>query len=228
MKFLTLYLFLSLVAVAEVRPRPVDAHGALRAVGSKVVGQDGQPVSLAGSCLFWSQWQSQFWNAACVDWLHQDWHADIIRASVGVEGGGYLENPTDELARVERVADAAIAAGIYVIIDWHDHHANRHTAEATQFFQAIARKYGATPNIIYEIFNEPTKISWSHDIKPYAQEVIAAIRAIDHGPKTWMQRRTIHWTIGMWLIRSISTPALTSSICETRRITLFKRAGLCS
>ena len=193
MRYLTLYFLLSVVAMAEVRPRPVDAHGALHAEGSKIVGQDGRPVSLAGSSLFWSQWQSQFWNASCVDWLHQDWHADIIRAAVGVEGGGYLQHPADELARVECVADAAIAAGLYVIIDWHDHHANQHTEQATKFFQAIARKYGASPNIIYEIFNEPTRISWSHDIKPYAQKVIAAIRAIDRehliivGTPTWSQ-----------------------------------------
>lgn len=193
MKYLTLYLLLSLAALADVRPRPVDVHGALRTEGAKIVGQDGQPVSLAGTSLFWSQWEGQFWNASCVDWLQRDWHSDIIRAAVGVEGGGYLDHPAVEQARVERVADAAIAAGLYVIIDWHDHYANRHTAEAVKFFQAMARQYGSTPNIIYEIFNEPTKISWSHDIKPYAQEVMAAIRAIDRehliivGTPTWSQ-----------------------------------------
>jgi len=43
----------------------------------------------------------------------------------------------------------------------------------------MARRYGDRPNIIYEIYNEPVKVSWHNDVKPYAEKVIAAIRAID-------------------------------------------------
>jgi aryl-phospho-beta-D-glucosidase BglC (GH1 family) len=44
----------------------------------------------------------------------------------------------------------------------------------------MARKYGAHPNVMYEIFNEPTTgLTWVRDVKPYAEKVIAAIRAID-------------------------------------------------
>jgi aryl-phospho-beta-D-glucosidase BglC (GH1 family) len=43
----------------------------------------------------------------------------------------------------------------------------------------MAQRYGDRPNVIYEIYNEPEKVSWSRDIKPYAEKVIAAIRAVD-------------------------------------------------
>ena len=43
----------------------------------------------------------------------------------------------------------------------------------------MAKKYGKHPNIIYEIYNEPLKISWDTVIKPYAEKVIEAIRKID-------------------------------------------------
>ncbi len=176
---LTVALAALLGPVATLPARTVvEEHGPLRVEGTHIIGQTGEHVSLAGVSLFWSQWQGAFWNADCVDWLARDWNVTLIRASMGVEGG-YLHNPAVEQARVERVVDAAIKAGIYVIIDWHDHHAEKHQAEAVRFFSAMAKKYGDTPNVIYEIFNEPLRVSWSNDVKPYAVAVVAAIRAVD-------------------------------------------------
>ena len=51
-----------------------------------------------------------------------------------------------------------------------------------------------TDNVIYEIYNEPLNVSWSEVIKPYAIQVIQAIRAIDPdnliivGSPEWSQR----------------------------------------
>ena len=178
MKF---FLVLPLIAVlANAAPlRPVEQHGRLRAKGNYVVGKDGLPVSLAGNSLFWSQWQGKWWNSQCIDWLQKDWNAKIIRAAMGVEGGGYLQHPREQQQMVENVVNAATHAGIYVIIDWHDHRAERNEAAAIQFFQEMARKFGQQPNVIYEIYNEPVNASWKQQIKPYAEHVIAAIRAID-------------------------------------------------
>jgi endoglucanase len=87
-----------------------------------------------------------------------------------------LENPDVEFAKAEAVIDAAISNGIYVIVDWHDHHAEDHEAQAIQFFEKVATKYGNEPNIIYEIYNEPLQISWSDVLKPYHERLIRAIR----------------------------------------------------
>ena len=160
---------------------PVTDHGRLRAVGNKIVDAKGKPVSLAGVSFGWSQWEAApFYNAGVVNWLKQDWNCSIVRAALGIDPTGYLGHPEAETARVCAVVDAAIAADLYVIIDWHDHHANQHPELAAAFFQAMAKKYGPRPNIIYEIYNEPVKgLTWPQDVKPYAEKVVAAIRAID-------------------------------------------------
>jgi aryl-phospho-beta-D-glucosidase BglC (GH1 family) len=114
---------------------------------------------------------------------------------MGVEDpGGYLDNKTTNKNRVKTIVDAAIDEGIYVIIDWHSHHAEDNTNEAALFFQEMANLYGEYDNVIYEIYNEPLDISWSTIIKPYAISIIAAIRSIDPdnlivvGTPEWSQR----------------------------------------
>ena len=167
---------------APASPGPVSRYGLLHVAGGRIVGADGQPVSLAGVSFGWSQWQAaRFYNAGTVNWLKQDWNAAIIRAALGVhEEDGYIQHPARNKARVMRVIDAAIAADLYVLIDWHDHHADQHADLAVAFFADMARKYVGHPNVIYEIFNEPIRgLKWSTDVKPYAEKVIAAIRAHD-------------------------------------------------
>lgn len=158
---------------------PVAAYGSLSVVNGKLVDQLGVKVQLKGMSLFWSQWMSQYWNMNVVNWLATNWESSVIRASMGVEAsGGYISNPSTELSRVETVVDAAIARGMYVIIDWHSHSAQNYKSQAITFFQYMATKYGHQPNVIYEIYNEPVGVPWS-TIKPYLQEVIDSIRVID-------------------------------------------------
>ncbi len=167
---------------APATPGIVSAHGRLQVDHGRIVGADGRPVSLAGVSYGWSQWEAKrFYNAGVVNWLKQDWHADVIRAPLGIhEEDGFFQNPTENLNRVLAVIDAAIAADVYVIVDWHDHNAHLHTARAIGFFQEIARRYGNRPNLIYEIYNEPKQgYTWKLEVKPYAEQVVAAIRAID-------------------------------------------------
>ena len=114
---------------------------------------------------------------------------------MGVEDpGGYLDNNVSNKNRVVTIVDAAIDEGLYVIIDWHSHHAEDNTNEAVTFFEEMADLYGEYDNVIYEIYNEPLDVSWSATIKPYADSVISAIRAIDPdnlivvGTPEWSQR----------------------------------------
>lgn len=160
---------------------PVEKHGRLQAAGNRIVGAHGEPVSLAGVSFGWSQWEAaRFYNAGAVKTLAGDWQAAIVRAALGIHRTGFLSQPAENEARVVAVIDAAIANGIYVIIDWHDHHAHKHPELAVAFFERMARAYGDRPNVIYEIYNEPLRnVSWSDEVKPYAERVIAAIRAID-------------------------------------------------
>jgi hypothetical protein len=175
---------------------PVQIHGALAVEGNQIVNQGGSPISFAGASLFWSNtgWGGEdYYNADVVNWLASDWGVTLIRAAMGVEdSGGYITNVSNK-QRVINVVDAAIEEGVYVIIDWHSHHAEDYEAEAIQFFEEMATLYSDYDNVIYEIYNEPVQISWNNVIKPYAESVIAAIRAIDSdnlivvGTPTWSQ-----------------------------------------
>jgi len=173
---------------------PVARHGRLSTAGNKIVDEHGQSVQLRGMSLFWSQWSegSKYYNGNVVQWLYDDWRVSLIRIAMGVQFGGFLENPAVERARVKTVVDAAIEVGLYVIIDWHDHHADQHIAEAKAFFEDVAATYGKFPNVIFETFNEPIHQSWSSVIKPYHEQIIPVIRRhsdnlIVLGSRTWSQ-----------------------------------------
>ncbi|MES1168103.1 MAG: cellulase family glycosylhydrolase, partial [Oleiharenicola lentus] len=99
-------------------PGVVSAHGRLQVDHARIVGADGKPVSLAGVSYGWSQWEAKrFFNAGVINWLKQDWHADIIRAPLGIhEEDGFFQNPTENFNRVIAAIDAAIAADVYVIV----------------------------------------------------------------------------------------------------------------
>ncbi|MES1190933.1 MAG: cellulase family glycosylhydrolase [Steroidobacter sp.] len=164
------------VAAANADVAPVSTQGNQVMFG-------GQPGSVSGNSLFWSNdgWGGdKFYNASVVGWLKSNWHSNIVRAAMGVEdSGGYLSDPSGNEARVKAVVDAAIANNMYVIIDWHSSHAEQYESQAISFFQDMARTYGSHNNVIYEIYNEPLSVSWSGTIKPYAEGVIGAIRTID-------------------------------------------------
>lgn len=162
---------------------PVAVNGALKVSGNKILNKNNQPVSFSGPSYFWSNtgWGAErFYNAGVVNYFRSNWNAGIIRAAMGInEPGGYNADPAGNKARVKAVVDAAISSGMYVIIDWHTHHAEDYRQSAIDFFSEMARTYGTRENVIYEIYNEPLAVSWSSTIKPYAEAVIGAIRAID-------------------------------------------------
>ncbi|MDR0306833.1 MAG: glycoside hydrolase family 5 protein [Chitinispirillales bacterium] len=182
--FITLFSVITITNAAARELTPVEKHGALRVEGNKIVDKNGDPVQLRGMSFFWSQWMEQFYNKRAVDWLADDWKVTIVRAAMGVKHNetktGYMFDGSEK-KKVKTVVDAAIKKGIYVIIDWHDHHAyeSSNTAAAQKFFEEMARTYGHYPNIIYEIFNEPERVSWSETVKPYSEKIVSAIRAVD-------------------------------------------------
>jgi endoglucanase len=165
--------------------------------GNKVLF-GGAPASVSGMSFYWSNngWPgARFYTAGAVKYLKDDFKANLVRAAMGVEDtGGYLQYPAENKARLKTVVDAAIANDMYVIIDWHSHYAFRYQSQAIAFFQEMAQTYGKYNHVIYEIYNEPKNdATWEGNVKPYAQAVISAIRAIDPdnlivvGTPTWSQ-----------------------------------------
>jgi len=158
----------------------VKDHGQLHVNGTRLVDEHDTNVMLRGVSLGWHSFWPRFYNDQAVKWLQEDWHANVVRAAMGIEVGSkgltYKENPADAKAKIKAVVDGAIAAGIYVIIDWHSHNIN--LEEAKIFFTEMSQAYGNQPNIIYEVFNEPDQETWPQ-VKAYAEEVIKVIRAND-------------------------------------------------
>jgi len=124
---------------SAIGSNPVALHGALKVVRNQILDQFGDPAQLKGMSLFWSQWSRPFWNAQVVHHLADSWNVDIVRAAMAVEksNGGYLANPKQK-DLLEKVVAAALAEGIYVIIDWHYSGNKIYTAEASAFFTEMA------------------------------------------------------------------------------------------
>ncbi|MCI4645228.1 MAG: glycoside hydrolase family 5 protein [Hyphomonadaceae bacterium] len=177
---------------------PVARHGALSVEGNKIVGTHGAPVSLAGVSFFWSTtgWdQEGYYTPETVAYFAEDWKASLVRAAISAERqGSYLTDPRGNRARAYAIIEGALTEGVYVLVDWHSHHAEEAPEAAVEFFRDIATRYGEHPNLIYEIYNEPLNTTdWAETIKPYSELLIEEIRAIDPdnlivvGTQSWSQ-----------------------------------------
>lgn len=173
----------------------VEENGQLRILDGVLVNKNNMPIQLRGMSFFWSQWIGEYYTPETIKWLKDDWQCTVVRAAMAVdEYSGYLTNPEVEKQKVFTVIDAAIENGLYVIVDWHSHHAEDYVEEAKSFFAEVSQKYGDVPNIIYETYNEPLDVSWDTVLKPYHETIIAEIRANDSdnliicGTRKWSQR----------------------------------------
>lgn len=176
----------------------VAKNGVLSIKDTKIVNEKGEVVSLAGNSMFWSNDYYRgngFYNKKVVNHLHQNWKSEIIRVPMTADPeihDSYIFDKKTNQSKLETVVDACIELGLYVIIDWHSHNAHDTEKEAIEFFTKMAEKYGKYPNVMYEIYNEPLKVSWNTVVKPYSEKVIAAIRKID--PDNIIIVGTPHWS----------------------------------
>lgn len=169
------------IAVTKAQSQtPVAKHGQLKIHDGKLVNSRNEPPQLRGMSLSWSVWGGRkYYNPEVVNWLADDFKITLLRGSMAVEpDSGYLKDPLGQEKLVTTVVDAAIKKGLYVLIDWHDHHADKNLEQSKIFFGKMAKRYNSVPNVIYEIWNEPEKEAWP-TIKNYAVEVIKEIRKHD-------------------------------------------------
>ena len=102
-------------------------YGQLKITGTHVTNSSGSPVQLRGMSLYFSSWQSQFWNLETVIQLRYGWNSNVIRAPMSIDvSGGYLQNPEWNYELMKAVIEGAINQGVYVIVDWHEEFAFQH------------------------------------------------------------------------------------------------------
>ena len=174
---------------------PVAKYGKLSVKGTNLVGSNGDVVQLKGVSTHSISVFPQYINKETFKEMRDSWNINVVRIAM-------YSNPNDgykpELHnKVKEAVNYATDLGLYVIIDWHilqDNNPNTYKNEAIKFFEEMATEFKNNDNVLYEICNEPNgNVKWDKDIKPYAEEVITKIRAIDPdsviivGTPTWSQ-----------------------------------------
>ncbi len=166
---------------AAVRSGGVSENGQLCVKGTQLCNEKGAPVVLRGMSSHGIQWFPQF---VTDDYIRAvgDRGANIMRFAMYTEENGYIQNNSVKSTLISAV-DSALANDMYAIIDWHilsDGDPMRHIDEAEQFFKEMAARYKDSKGVLYEICNEPNgNISWSANVKHYAERIIPAIRSTD-------------------------------------------------
>ena len=167
--------------IKEINSTPVGKHGKLSVEGTKIVDKNKQEFQLKGVSTHSIAIYSQYINEETFKEMRDNWNINVIRIAM-------YSNPNDgytkELhSKVKEAVNYATDLGLYVIIDWHilqDNNPNTYKNEAISFFEEMANEFKNNKNVLYEICNEPNgDVTWDKDIKPYAEEVISKIRAID-------------------------------------------------
>lgn len=167
---------------------PVVEHGQLSLRDGRIENDRGEPVLLRGVSTQWLNWDPNYaGNPDNMRFMRDNWGLEVYRIANGIEGyNGYLDTNvrTARLERVVQIIETAIELDIYVIVDWHTHEIE-HKELAQEFFSTIATQFGDTPNVIYEVFNEPIGDAggvvqfWEDELKPYHEDLVGTIREAD-------------------------------------------------
>ncbi|GAB3991615.1 hypothetical protein GCM10028807_22050 [Spirosoma daeguense] len=175
---------------------PLAANGRLKVVGNQLTNESGKAIQLRGMSSHGLQWFDQCYTQSSVNALATDWGADMFRAAMYVDEGGYLNNQSGLRTKINQIVDWTAQAGVYCIIDWHilnPGNPNDRLSYALDFFKTMAQTHAGKKHVIYEICNEPNGVDWN-TIKSYADQVIPAIRQYDPeaiilvGTPQWCQR----------------------------------------
>ena len=180
---------------------PIAANGKLHVSGAYLCNQRGEPIQLRGMATHGLQWFHSFYGDGQVfGAAAEEWGADVIRLSIYISESGYVTSKTitqDQFdAWIDDYVNVCVQKGIYIILDWHVHkpgYPGYYLAAAKTFFEKMSVKYGALPNVLWEICNEPSAagldaiqsngtgtdaghyVEWS-EIVQYANQVIPIIR----------------------------------------------------
>ena len=171
-------------------------NGKLHVSGTQLCNERGEAVELHGMSTHGLQWFGEYTSREYIR-MCADSGANLFRAAMYTAENGYISQPEEMKKRLYAAVDNAISEDMYVIIDWHilaDGNPQIYANEAAEFFGEVSLHYGVVPNVIYEICNEPNgQVSWSGDVKPYAERIIPVIRSnapdsiILVGSPTWSQ-----------------------------------------
>lgn len=162
-----------------------DYNGGLRLDGINLKNQYNEQIQLRGFVAVKlledsqhaqdyekKQFFSYYINQESINTL-KTWGVNIIRIGLEIED---VENEKEMNSFIDTV-DLLVKNNIYVIILlWNNGDPNQNIDIAKEYFKSIAEKYKDTPNILYEIANEPSKdLKWE-ELAEYSNTIIPIIR----------------------------------------------------
>ncbi|MBP5634343.1 glycoside hydrolase family 5 protein [Candidatus Saccharibacteria bacterium] len=187
-----------LSALFPVDKTTASYNGRLHVDGARILNRHNEEVQLKGISTQGIQWFGDLYNQTSIAEIKKEFSINVFRIAMYVrpEDGGFVANRALK-DKVIELADAAIELDMYAIIDWHvlnEYTPLTYQAEALEFFGEMSAKYGETPNVIFEICNEPNgrEITWKDHIKPYAEQVVAKIRK--NAPESLIIVGTPEWS----------------------------------
>jgi endoglucanase len=164
---------------------PVQKNGQVSVRGTKMYSANGNQTQLKGLSSHGIQWYDNCYTKASLQAIRDDWKADLFRITVYVNEDGYNKDTAKFIKRIDQIIGWCEELGMYYMVDWHvltpGDPLDATYSKAKAFFSYMARKHGNTPNIMFEICNEPNPNverggpNWTR-IKSYAEPIIAEIR----------------------------------------------------
>lgn len=174
---------------AVITDRIVEKNGRLSTDGNNIVNSEGEIVVLKGITSFGIQDCENFFTFETVKTLAEDWGCDVIRLAItgDVNSNGYKNDPDKYFDMICKICDLCVDQGIYVIVDWNVRYLEDYDEskdDAVDFFTRLSAIYSDSPNVLYEINNDPVlpeeieedTDEWEDIIKPFATDVIDALR----------------------------------------------------
>ena len=179
--FLCTVMFFSIFIFASFAGGQKDARpgkdGWLSVEGSQIVNENGEAVTLRGISTHGLTWYPDYINDKLFSQISTEWNCNFVR--LPMYSADYVKNKKENLKILHRGIEAAIKSDMYVLVDWHiltDNNPLDHLKQAEKFFDDISAEYANSPNIIYEICNEPNGNTTWDDIYEYANQIIPIIR----------------------------------------------------
>jgi len=138
----------------------------IRVSGNRLVAKDGGDVRLQGVNVPSLEWSPKGENVnRSIKVAVREWKANAIR--LPVSGGFWFgrgkgkEGPNDAEAYraiVDEAVKMVAGQGAYLILDLHYYGGPRETA--VEFWKDAAARYANNPAVLFDLFNEPSGISW--------------------------------------------------------------------
>ncbi len=165
-------------AAAPVKTARPSSSGRLHVEGVGLAAASGEKVQLRGVSTHGLTWYPGFVSESLFRQISEDWNCNLVRLAMyaSIYAG---EGREESLALLEKGIEAAVAADMYVLVDWHmleKGNPNEQLDEAAEFFEYITAAYADCPNLLFEICNEPNGTADWSDVLSFAGQIIPVIR----------------------------------------------------